>query len=394
MTTILILGVQFNRMTRAQARVRLQEFLSDGRQHYIVTPNPEMLVKAQKDFWFHGILDSADLSVADGVGVIIASWILGRSLPERIRGTDLLEDLCELAAAQKRKVFFLGGKNQSSVERAADALQKRYKNLPIVGAEHGPTFTEPAAQFDRGQFTGVLEKIKQAEPEILVVAFGQGKQEKWIKEFLRELPSVQIAIGVGGALDYLSGGARAVPTIMRRFGLEWIWRLIHEPARLPRIWNAVIVFLWYVILWRIHLYKPVRQNVLAVITNQEGKYLLADNRRFHKLEGKPHWEFVQGGMERGETPEAALYRELEEETGSNSYMILRQLPFEDYYELPLVHRHRAKRQKIFLVKFIGAAKELTATDEIQGFRWVAKDELMTTLHPRRHNVGAKVILQI
>jgi N-acetylglucosaminyldiphosphoundecaprenol N-acetyl-beta-D-mannosaminyltransferase len=220
-----ILGVKIDNLTIEEALQRVGQFMADDKQHYIVTPNPEFLVQAQKDKEFQQILNQADLSVPDGIGLIFASWFLGQPLKQRLAGVDLMEKICHLASQKNWPVFLLGGR-EGVAEKTAENLKKKYQELQIQGLSlrDSPQRTVPEGQ------------------SLLFVAFGAPKQEKWIAENLKKMPSVKLAMGVGGAFDFIAGRVRRAPKILRQIGLEWFWRFIQQPWRVKRIFNAVIVF--------------------------------------------------------------------------------------------------------------------------------------------------------
>lgn len=216
-----ILGVKIDNLIIEEALRKVEGFLEDGQQHYIVTPNPEFLVKAQKDEEFRKILNQADLAVADGIGLIFASWFLGQPLKQKITGTDLMEKICQKAAQKKWSVFLLGDREDSLVKETADQLKKKYPGLDI--------------------------KTDLKEASILFIAFGAPWQEKWIAQNLKKMSSVKLAMGVGGAFNFMAGRIRRAPKFFQRLGLEWLWRLFCQPWRIERIFRAVIVFPWLVI---------------------------------------------------------------------------------------------------------------------------------------------------
>jgi len=210
-----ILGVKISKVTYESAIKMVEGFLADGKKHYIVTPNPEFIVLAESDQDFRQILNQADLAIPDGVGLRVG---------ERVTGTDLMIKLCGLAAEKGYSVFLLGGRNGVAKE-AAKRLKERFVNLNIVGTYEG----DPSRNF---QFS---------EIDLLFVAYGAPKQEKWIAKNLSKIP-VRVAMGVGGAFDFIAGKKKRAPAVLRRLGLEWFWRLIQEPQRFPRILNATIKF--------------------------------------------------------------------------------------------------------------------------------------------------------
>ncbi len=231
-----ILGVRIDNITRNEALARCMAFLNDGEQHLFTTPNPEIIIDAQRDDAFRSILNSADLAIPDGFGLMLAGRILGQPIRERIAGSDFLMDICGLAERESASVYLFGA-SPGVAQRAGEALQKKYPKLVIAGTDNGPHL--PASDCD---IHTAISKIQNTNPHILFVAMGHGKQEKWIAAHLRDMSSVKIAMGVGGAFDFLAGTARRAPRFLRAMGLEWLWRLFCEPWRARRIFKAVIQF--------------------------------------------------------------------------------------------------------------------------------------------------------
>ena len=224
-----LLGVKINNLTLVDALQKVEDLLLDSQQRYVVTPNPEFLVKAQKDEKFRDILNSADMSVPDGIGLIYASRFLGSPLKQRITGVDLMEKICQVAAQKGWQVFLYGAEPEPDVAlETAAVLKNKYKQLNIeVLKSQGHTFSIAA---------------KQILPTILFVALGSPKQEKWIAHYLKKMPQVDLAIGIGGSFDFISGRIKRAPVFVQNIGLEWFWRLFNQPWRISRIFNAVLVF--------------------------------------------------------------------------------------------------------------------------------------------------------
>jgi N-acetylglucosaminyldiphosphoundecaprenol N-acetyl-beta-D-mannosaminyltransferase len=238
-----ILGVPIDVVTRTEARLKAEKLLQDGHGHLITTPNPEMLVLAAKVPEFKAALRQADLAIPDGVGLLVVARMNGTRFPERVTGSDFMLDIAELAANKKASLYLLGGEKPEVWNEAAAELRRRFPDIRVVGAESGGTVRRNADgtwQTD----AGTLERIRAANPDILFVAFGHGKQEMWIVDHLKDLPSIRLAMGIGGAFDFLAGRVKRAPMFMQNAGLEWLWRLMREPRRIGRIWTAVIVFPW------------------------------------------------------------------------------------------------------------------------------------------------------
>lgn len=216
-----ILGVRIDNVSMEGALKKIRGFLTDSHQHYIVTPNPDFILKAQKDREFLEILNKADLSLADGFGLILASRFVGKPIANRIVGVDLIEN-CK-SKIENLRVFLLGG--------LSGATEKIARDWPAVVG-----FSEDVESAD------LFVQIKQCQPNFLLVALGAPKQEKWIAQNLSKIPSVKVAIGVGSAFNLISGQIKRAPRLLRALGLEWLWRLFREPRRLRKAWRSVIIF--------------------------------------------------------------------------------------------------------------------------------------------------------
>ncbi|NQV00865.1 MAG: WecB/TagA/CpsF family glycosyltransferase [Parcubacteria group bacterium] len=234
-----ILGVKIDNLTMNEVLWKIKGFLEDGKQHYIVTPNPEFLVKAQEDKEFKKILNKADLAVPDGIGLVFASWFLGEPIKERITGVDLMEEICKKAAQEKWQVFLLGAE-EGVAKKAAENLRRKYEGLQVVDIR---TVLEMTSFCIRTSFQGL---------SLLFVALGMPKQEKWIVHNLKKMPSVKLAIGIGGAFDFIAGRIKRAPKFIRSIGMEWLWRLILQPWRIRRIFKAVIKFPLSVLFYKFH----------------------------------------------------------------------------------------------------------------------------------------------
>lgn len=201
------------------------------RKLFITTPNPEIIMHALKHPDFKKVLNASDLALPDGVGVVMASKILGGSIHERITGVNFMEELCKESVRKGFITGFLGGRNKVA-EKAAECLIHKYPGLKVgfLGEE-----------WDEQQFKVQSAKFKVKQIDILFVAFGFPKQEEWIAENLDKIP-VKCAMGVGGSFDYLSGQVPRAPEVVQQAGLEWLFRLIVQPWR----WKRQFVLLQFV----------------------------------------------------------------------------------------------------------------------------------------------------
>lgn len=236
-----ILEVRIDVGDLSQMNQKAAVFLADHNQHMICTPNPEMLVAAHKDTYLKEILNKADLNLCDGKGVELA----GRGKLTRVAGVDFMRSLCGLASKEGKSVFFLGSGSQKTIDRLLTRIKKDFPDVRVAGFHPGyqlRQLLQGRLDYDKDKDDAVMQDIIMAAPDILFVAFGHGKQEKWLYEHLPELPSVKIGMGVGGAFDFLAGQVSRAPIWMRTAGLEWLWRLGGEPWRWKRIGTAVFVF--------------------------------------------------------------------------------------------------------------------------------------------------------
>ena len=213
-----ILGVEIDNLTMGEALKKAEDLITSKSTGLIVTPNPEMIIAAQHDVELTSIVNGAYLSIPDGVGLMIAGRILGKSFRERIAGIDMMMRLADLSREKGYRVFLLGG-TEGVAEKAAQAF-----NANVVDSFHGYSMNDQL----------MIDRIKQAKPDILFVGLGSPRQEKWAAKHLKEL-NVPLVMCVGGSFDVIAGRVKRAPVIMRKAGLEWFWRLIQEPSRWRRM---------------------------------------------------------------------------------------------------------------------------------------------------------------
>jgi N-acetylglucosaminyldiphosphoundecaprenol N-acetyl-beta-D-mannosaminyltransferase len=217
-----ILGVGFDRIDLAAAAERIIERHAAGQRTFVITANPEFVMLARRDAELAAIAKAAELVVADGTGVLVASRVLRDPLPGRVPGRLLVPAVLQLASGP---VFLLGAA-PGVAERAAATLVRRIPSLEIAGTHAG----SPAPLND----PSIRDRIEASGARVLLVAFGMPAQERWIARNLPLLKSVRTAIGVGGVFDQLAGRVRVPPRIVHAIGFEWLWRLAFEPQRWRR----------------------------------------------------------------------------------------------------------------------------------------------------------------
>lgn len=291
--TTYLLGVKINPLSLQNCLSLVENWVNSIKQHQITTPNPEQIVLAQKDKEFRDIINQSDLAIPDGIGIVWAVWLLGRStinltrfskrarnsqtgefslsrdanlrkssqihclrdhhdtqtesaeiFSDRLTGTDLMVALCRLAAQKHWRVFLLGGENNVASQTAIK-LKEQCNNEAMKQSNH-QTINNQQLTISYYEGTNDISKetskerqqtiahINNFRPHLLFVAYGAPYQEKWIAHNLTSLKSVKVAVGVGGAFDYLSGQIKRAPSFIRQIGLEWLWRLLHEPWRWRR----------------------------------------------------------------------------------------------------------------------------------------------------------------
>lgn len=189
------------------------------------TVNPEFIMTARRHPAFAAVLDAADLCTPDGVGILWAARLAGVPLAERVTGSDGIYRLCQRAAEQKWRVYFLGAA-PGVAERAAAELARLYPGLPVAG-----TYAGSPSEADWPQ---IRQRLTAAQADLLFVAYGHPRQDIWIHQHRAALP-VAVAIGVGGAFDFVAGITPRAPHWLRRLGLEWLYRLARQPWRARRM---------------------------------------------------------------------------------------------------------------------------------------------------------------
>ena len=260
---IKILKVKFDNIKLDEATEIALNLAKSKEKHFIATPNPEMLLEARKNPKFLEVLNKSSLNVPDGIGILWAAkylettknnkskilktvkWIFSLIsvllypmyikdiLKERLSGIDLMEKICQKSTQENLKIFLLGAK-EGIAEKTKEVLLKKYPDIQITGLYAG----SPKESEERI----IIDKINRSEAQILFVAYGAPFQELWIARNLKKLHNIKLAMGVGGSFDFIARTKKRAPKYLQKLGLEWIYRLIQQPSRLKRIYNAVIKF--------------------------------------------------------------------------------------------------------------------------------------------------------
>jgi len=237
-----VFGVQLDELdSRGRLLWELGRMLDDERPHRVFTPNPEILLMARRDRSYASVLNTADLALPDGTGVALVESIRARRRVRRWPGVEIGADLLRIAATRGEAVALLGGW-EGSAERAASRWRSALPGLRLEAVGSDVDFGDDGRADDLAVEAELVERIRSLSPAVVLVGLGAPKQERWIAEHAELLPSVRVLMGVGGAFDMWGGTLRRAPGWMHALGLEWLWRLALEPARLPRIARATLVF--------------------------------------------------------------------------------------------------------------------------------------------------------
>lgn len=213
---ITLLGIGITNTKRQD----ILEFITKGldktiEKYYIVTPNPEILVIANKDPYYKKVLNDAKIALPDGIGVVWGARLEGKQLQQRITGVDFVKSLCKHIANRPITVSFLGG-GHNIAELTAECLKAEFSGLKVAWAHK---------EWENA--------LKYKRCDVLFVAFGSPKQEFWIKEHFNDT-GAKVVVGVGGSFDFISGKVPRAPQALRDLGLEWLFRLIIQPWRIRR----------------------------------------------------------------------------------------------------------------------------------------------------------------
>lgn len=220
-----ILNINFNVITFYDALKKLEDFLEEDKNHLLFTPNPEMVMRARKNKNFENVLNSGDLVVADGIGVVLASKLNKVKLNERVGGCDLTLALLDNLNKKGKDIYILGGKEEVC-QKAVENINKKYDGINVVGHRNG--------YFTKDDERQIVHDIEKASPDILIIGLGMEKQESFAYKYKDKL-SARLTLCVGGTVDILSGEVKRAPDIFIKFGLEWFYRLITNPSRIGRM---------------------------------------------------------------------------------------------------------------------------------------------------------------
>ncbi len=413
-----VAGLLVDQITKEKLLHKLIRRIQNGQKTFLTTVYSEFLYNALRDKDTLQLLNSADIAVADGIGIlwadyflsrpfsiksfygrIIQSWcqviytgaailirpqLLYKTFPEKIVGADLIWDIARLAAEQQLTIFLLGGYGDTP-RIVKEKLVAHNPLLKVVGISNG-----------QPEDPQVLDQIKQTHPDILFVAYGPLRQERWIAAHLPYLP-VQVAMGLGGTFDYIAGVKSVPPKLSRASGLEWSYRLITQPHRIKRIYKAVWGLILSLVRYKVLMSLDYRRNGVAIVKKSDNTILLCRRKPgsvLHDIDrgDTAYWQFPQGGLEEHEAVAAGTMRELFEETGIKSVKVIAESKYVHRYEWnnamrPLHnvgYRFKGQQQHTVLFEFIGTDDEIVLDDnELVEYRWLKPAEIVQTIAPER-----------
>lgn len=226
MDKVNILGIKVSKHTIESASDLIVNYIESGKRRITVfTPNSEIIMAGYRDESFGNLLNSADVLLADGIGVVYAAKILKNPIPERTAGYDTACAALSKMAKHKMSVYLFGAK-PGVAEAAGEEIVKRYPGVKIAGCADG--------YFDDDKEKAIISDINEKKPDLLFVCLGAPKQEKWISMHKDEM-DFGVAMGIGGSLDVFAGTVKRAPEFYQKHGLEWFYRLIKQPSRAGRM---------------------------------------------------------------------------------------------------------------------------------------------------------------
>jgi N-acetylglucosaminyldiphosphoundecaprenol N-acetyl-beta-D-mannosaminyltransferase len=385
---VVILGVKVATLKKTEMGERIKRYLSEPKFHYIVTPNPEFILAAEHDEEFFHCLNNADLALPDGFGLVLAGWLLGHSI-HRYSGADLTSDLLSDAAKNNRRVGILvwnGG--LSRAEEIRHALTNKFPALRFIVDE-----------IEKNILSRPNQDILDFKPELVFVGLGAPEQEKYIHHRVRQWPSVKLAVGVGGTFDFITGHLKRAPKFFRCLGFEWLWRLILQPWRWRRIFNAAVIFPYKFFFWRFILPFLYRPNVVCLVFKKtSAKYQVLLVKRSDLAN---HWQMPQGGIDGQELAKAGL-RELSEELNTDKFRPIAAIPRLFKYDFPpqadeteglsfyqnaCYPRHagyRGQKQGLFIAEFLGEDHDIKLNYwDHEEWKWVDSEKFADEVYISR-----------
>jgi N-acetylglucosaminyldiphosphoundecaprenol N-acetyl-beta-D-mannosaminyltransferase len=375
---VTILGINLSDLRKDELYKRLEFFLNDKISHFLVTPNPEIILQAGNDEEYFYILNSADIAVADGFGLVLAGILKRKKIP-RITGSDLTPWLLKLAEEKQIKTLIINRQDGlSSANDINQTLLNRWPklNFKVLDTQKKESLTEEENN-----------QINLFEPKLIFVTLGAPLQEKLIWHEIKQWPSARLALAVGGSFDFLTGKIKRAPKIFRIIGLEWLWRLIKQPSRFKRIWRATAVFglkAFNSIIIQPFLFRSNVAIILYKKTADGIKILLVERQDDHE-----HWQLPQGGRD-GEKLEIAGARELREELSNDKFKVIKSFKNLNVYEFAKLglnsgkSGYKGQKQGLLITEFTGQDDDIKINYwDHAGWKWVDIDKFIESVYPSR-----------
>lgn len=387
----IILGIKTGSLNETETEEKISNLFDSSRPVQIVTPNPEIILKSQKDEELFYILNHAEISLADGFGLKIIA-LLSKQKLYRQTGADLLPKLLNQANSKKSKVIIVNrADGLSSKEEIEKYLKTNYPDIDFLVLE-----VDAKETVDNKEYI----VINLFGPDLLICLFGAPYQEKYINHLIRSNAKFKIGVGLGGAFDFLTGKIKRAPIIMRNLGLEWLYRLLKQPKRIGRIYQATIVFIMKSLNWLYVLPQLYRQNVAVLVYRQTpiGKEILIVERE----DEADHWQLIQGGLE-GLSPKKAGLKELFEELNIKDcevkgvYRNLHKYCFDNNSkEIKKAGKHygfKGQKQNLLIVEYFGNGEEIEIKYwDHRDWKFIKEKDFLSSLHKYRQ-VAGKVYLE-
>lgn len=395
MNIINILGVNITKENNNEILKKIHSFLAGDISRYIVTPNPEIILKTSKDEELFYILNNADISLPDGMGLKVASLFLGNIL-KRFTGSDLTNHLLKYSEDNNLKIAILNWRGGLSLKGdISKSIKDKFPKLNFY-----------IEDIDREGKLINFEKLNTFAPDILFSTLGSPWQEKNIYHTKDKINNLKLSLAVGGSFDFITGKKIRAPKIFRLLGFEWLWRLLIQPNRIKRIYNATFVFMFRFLIWRFVRPFQYRPNVACLLfkkdkVNAEGREGALGHNNLIKIlmvcrnEKEEHWQIPQGGTD-GEPLNVAGARELREELGTNKfrkiasykslYKYLFPASFKSKYNTPakMVEGYKGQKQGLFIAEFFGKDDDIKINFwEHTDWKWVDIDDALSVVHPLR-----------
>lgn len=378
-----ILGVHINNWELDTFVSKVNKALGqEGSPISIITPNPEITLRAYNDQSYKKILNAADVSLPDGIGLRFANILLQKKILRRITGVMATKIILDQANKSGASVLWVLRKNSLSTPDDVIAfIQNTYPKITIdVITSTGDT-------------TDITTHIKSKPADIVFLALGAPLQEINVQNLCSRNVGVKVAMANGGAIDFFTKKIKHAPLMLRYLGLEWLWRLAIEPRyRYRRIFNAVIIFPLIVLKWKLRSLFIYRKNAIGCIINNDGDILITHFKPYNQ------WGIPQGGIDSGEGIAEAAIREMGEEVGIPAKMLsvikvqknIYSYKWKPFYRL--IRGYKGQSQSVVYLQFSGNDHDIHVDNiEIDTWKWVKREELIVNISNVRQESAKQVV---